>query len=332
MNKRIMITAVLLVCALLFSFGCKPIVVPPITIDYGNFEKRFDEVGFEVMDIEDSIAKGSDKMAAFVHLMEVAETNWDSADYLAKFTDGSGEAYTGKIGGKMTGRSLYLRNPSSFYYIFGSMLTESNPKEGLPAAQAMLNQCRREYSSDMKTFYQQEPKNNGKPTISYEFPFFSCDYTKAKVESFNAEEWKIKRENKDKIGEFTSFVFDEQTVLADSISIEYKEEYGYYTLYFELNLEDKEARDRATEFPRKILRDIAQSNDIEYRVYNLTMEIWDNGLIRSIETEESWEGSIKVWILPTLHGSSSSSTKDYYSWDPKDCEYASYGLDIDWIP
>lgn len=329
-KTRSLLLMLVLSFILIFTTSCDPVVVVPVDIDHGNYEKRFDDVGFNVMGIDATIAKGEDKIAAMEHLLLVAETNWDNADHVAKISSGSGEAYTGGMGGKMTVRSLYLRNNDSFYYQTAGRITEAEPAAGLSAAQAMLDQGRREYSPDMVTFYQQEPGSKGTPTMTETFPYFTCDYTKKALQTFDEEGWKQERNVKDKIGEFTSFIFNGDTVKHDSVEVTYNETFKYYTLYFELNLEDETARDLATEFPRATLRKIANSNNIEYSLYKFTMEIWDNGLIRSIATEESWSGQISVWIM-TLNGSSASTNKDYFSWDPDDSSYENNNIDLSWI-
>ena len=118
-----------------------------------------------------------------MHIMEVATTNWERADYVAKISSGGGEAYTAGMGGKMKVRSRYIRNNDTFYYEIAGRIYEANPPAALDAAQGMLNQGRREYSPDMETFYQQEPGNKGDPMMKEEFPFYSCDYSKGDLET-----------------------------------------------------------------------------------------------------------------------------------------------------
>jgi hypothetical protein len=334
-KKFIALAVIVMLLAVGFLAGCKSEEEPPdINIEgIGSYLTKFDDVSFDNMPINASIVQGSDKVAAFMHIMEVATTNWERADYVAKISSGGGEAYTAGMGGKMKVRSRYIRNNDTFYYEIAGRIYEANPPAALDAAQGMLNQGRREYSPDMETFYQQEPGNKGDPMMKEEFPFYSCDYSKGDLETFNKEQWKEEKQVKEKIGEFTSFVFNGDTV--KDIEIDYDDDEEYYTLKFALNLEDEEAREIATEFPRASLRKIADPKDeipedkkIQYKKYEYTMQIYDNGLIRTISTEESWEGLLKVWIFE-LEGSSQSKNTDYYSWDPEDCSLED--IDFDWI-
>jgi len=329
MKKKILVLALVIMVLVTFVYGCDKEAPPEDVgdINYGNYDKLFDDVDFQVIAINEEIAQGTDKVAAFEHILEVAETNSKNATCYAKVSQGGGEAYTGGVGGSMNARSRYIKNDGGFYYEIAGHIYASEPAAALPFAQDMLDQGRREYSRDMTTFYQQEPGGKGSPTMKTEFPYYTMSYpTDTEIESFDVEGWKEER-NIREIGEFTSFVFAEDTV--KDIEVTYDEENEMYTLSFALNLEDETARNKATEFPRASLRKIAKSDDIEYSVYKYTMKIWENGLIRSISTEESWSGTISVWIL-TLEGSSTSTNIDYYSWDPEDCSLDD--IDLSWVP
>lgn len=327
----IIVIFVLMTFIMVMFVGCdNAIVIAPVELDYGNFEKRYDDVDFDLVSFDTAIINGADKVAALEHMLNVAITNYDNADHVAKIAMGSGEAFTGGMGGKMTVRSIYMRNDVSYYYQIAGLITEASPSEGLSAAQIMLNQERREYTADGVTFYQQEPTNNkGKPAMITDYPYMTCDYSKGTLQNFDLEAFKVERNIKEDVGEFTSFVFNGDTISEDTIEITFDEEFGIYTLKYSLNLADETARNTATEFPRTALREISNSDNIEYKKYDVTMEIWDSGLIRSYATDESWEGSITVWVIH-LDGSSTSYNKDYYSWDPDDCDYAGNGIDVAW--
>jgi hypothetical protein len=326
---KVMFVALLLP-TLLFLYACDPEEVLPVDIEYGNFEKDFSDTTFSVTPIDSAIALGADKLTAMEHLLTVIDTNLENADHYASFSDGSGEAFTGGMGGTMTVRSMFIKNDSSFYYEIAGRLIECEPAVGKDAAQIMLNQCRREGSSDMVTFYLQEPGNAGSPTLIDAFPGFTNTFpSNTDVESFDEEGYMTDRNIKERVGEFTNFTFSRDTVLESSVNITHDDEFGFYTLQFSLNLDDTAARDLATDFPRKSLRTVAQSDDIEYSVYDMTIEVWDSGLIRKLNSEESWSGSITVlWF--TLEGSSHSLNTVYYSWDPEDCVLSQYGYNYDW--
>lgn len=316
------IICVILILILCVPFvGCKSIEIAPIEFEYGSYAQRTN-VSFELMNVNASIANGSDKALALEHLIQVADTNLQNSTNVARISFAEGEAYTGGIGGKMAMRMLMLKHGGAFYYETAGSLYEANPAAGLTAGKIFVDQASREYSSDIETFYLQSPNHKGKPQMTEEFPYFNNTYRKVKVVTENIEE-------RDNPFELTKFVFNRNTVLLDSIEIYYNSSIGLYTLTFELNLEDKEARDEATERPRSELREKG-SEDLEYVYYKYSIELWDNGLIRTVTAEESWLGSISVFIFPSITGSSESTVVDYYSWDVADSEYLET-IDLSWI-
>lgn len=318
-----LVTICILLLILIVNFSaCKKIEINPIELDYGHYEMRYD-AEYQLMSLNSNIINDDNKSLAMEHILCVADTNLQNAPYISKITFAEGEAYTGGIGGKMIMRMLMLKHNNAFYYEAAGSLYEANPAAGLQAGKIFIDQASREYSADMETFYKQNPKYKGKPTMTDDFPYFSIDYRKAKLETMTMDE----REDKDYFGKLTNFVFNSNTVKHDSIAINYIEADGLYTLSFELNLEDEAARQEATQVPRDKLREQG-SEDLEYVYYKYTMEIWDNGLIRTVTAEESWLGTIDVFFLH-LNGSSESVAKDYYSWDPSDSAHIE-SLDTSW--
>lgn len=324
--KKAFVTAIavliMVICTISFC-SCKPIDIATVELNYGNYEQRYDNVNFALQSLNADIIEGSDKALAMEHMLSVADTNLQNSVNVARLAFAEGEAYTGGVGGTMAMRMLYLKHNGAYYYEDAGSLYKANPAAGLSAGKIFVDQASREYSPDLETFYKQNPKYKGKPQMTENFPYFANEYKKAKLSTTSFEE----RENSEDFGKLTNFVFNRNTVKADTINIGYISGSQLYTLSFELNLEDEAARNEATEKPRAKLREQGSDN-LEYVYYKYIIEIWDNGLIRKVVAEESWLGTINVFFME-LTGSSHSISKEYYSWDPSDSAYLEQ-LDLSW--
>ena len=318
--------------------------VGDVEIDRGKFARRIDadDLSFNVMSINSAIAQGDDELGAILHLMEVAEHNYLNADYLARISLGGGKADAAGLKGKMAGRSFYLREYDKEYSQTIGRVYEGEPQQLLGAAQKLLDQAKRSYTINRgdlnnEVTYIQEPKSSGLPTMLEEFPYASCDYSKAKLKIIN----KDNREDEESFhlkhkGELTNFVISRESIVGDTYSISYNKSAKLYTAVFEIDLSTEEARNAFTERPRASLRKTAGSDDLEYIKYKVILELWDNGLIRTISTEESWEATLNLTSFAKPSGSSQSTNVDYYSWDDDDAEIEEYVKDgyicLEWIP
>jgi hypothetical protein len=129
-------------------------------------------------------------------------------------------------------------------------------------------------------------------------------------------------------------VISEDSLLKDSYTVVYNEDDDIYTVSFEIDVTTQDARDAYTERPRASLRKASTSNDLEYLKYKITIELWDNGTLKTFTTEEQWEATLILTSFAKPHGASQSESTDYFSWDKEDClidEYVKEGiLSIDW--
>jgi hypothetical protein len=327
-------------------------VVVPVTLERGNFEQRMeiDDLEFKTtevdglpsgyMAIDSDIAQGTDQLEAVLHLMAVAENNYYTADYLARYSDGGGSASAGPMMGKMTVRSLSIREADKSYYQTVGRIYEGDPEFLLGAAQLLLDQGKRTYTLNLGTpdevTYRQEPKNKGNPAMTETFPFATCNFSKGKLETIDAEHPDEENDFSLKYpGELTNFVISEESLLEDSYSVVYDEEYGYYTVSFAVDTSlDDNGIELYGERPQASLRKSAGSDDLYHVYYRATFVIFDNGLLKTFQSEESWDATINIG--GGIHGASSSLNTDYYSWDPDDCEIEDYVeegiIALDWVP
>lgn len=336
MRKTLFATVALVTIITLSMLLASCVTDEPVLRDedfvYRNYGVRFNDVGFTVTPINAEIAQGND-VAAALHLLDVVHANMLAADYLASASVGGGSASSSLFDmcGSLQFGDIYIRDNGAFYSQSVARVTEANsssPVDLLKLAQALLDQSDRKYSPDGETFYVQKAKGSKAVCRMIEdYPFGSSDFSTGSVEVFTLAQYMEEEFIYRDYRELSNFVFTADTILADSVSITYED--GLYTLNFEVNLEDTSARDIATEYARANMREAATSTDLEYALYKVTLEIWDNGLIRKYTKEESWAATLSIGPLKP-NGASHSITSIYYSWDPADCTFSGNNIDISW--
>ena len=351
MPKAFALILIIVFCTIVFGSCAHNETIGNVTVDKGHFEKKIDvdDISFREVDTKDggplgympinkTIAQGSDKLAAALHLFTVAEHNYYRANYIAKVSLGGGNAEAIGMKGSMKVRSLYIKEPTRSYSQSVGRVYESDPESLLTAAQIILDQGKRTFiknrDTDDEIIYKQEPKNSGGPTMIDEFPYAECDFAKGKLKTVSKgavddDDFSLKYK-----GELTNFVISEDSLLKDSYTVVYNEDDDIYTVSFEIDVTTQDARDAYTERPRASLRKASTSNDLEYLKYKITIELWDNGTLKTFTTEEQWEATLILTSFAKPHGASQSESTDYFSWDKEDClidEYVKEGiLSIDW--
>ena len=78
----------------------------------------------------------------------------------------------------------------------------------------------------------------------------------------------------------------------------------YYVCRFSLMITGDD-RDNCVHYAREYLRKSAKSDDLEYKKFDVTLEIWENGYFKMMHDEEEWEG--------TASGANTSSRSWYES-------------------
>jgi hypothetical protein len=346
--KKILLTllTLLLLSAFMFTMvGCKPVVDTPVDrpdeFSYKNYGLRYDDVSFSATPISASEVAGGGVDAA-LYILSVIDANLLAANYLASASVGGGSATSGlfELEGSLQFGDTYVRDNGAFYSQCVARVTSASssaPFNVLNLAQVLLDQSDRKYSADGQTFYVQKAAGSGAECRMIEdYPYGTSNFASGEKETLTLEEYMDAEYTKYDYRELTHFVFTADTILSDSVTLTYNE--GLYTLDFTVNLDGetivadgKTARDIATEHARANMREAATSNDLEYGLFKVTIEVYDNGMIASYTKEESWEATLTL-ISGVLEpsGSSHSVTTVYYSWDPADCTFEGNNIDISW--
>ncbi len=342
MKKFLIVISVILLIAIISvtTVGCKkpePIIPNPLDIDAGSRP----DVESQILSAElalinaglEADASEAEIEEAVLSLFYAADRVQRQSEFLFKISDGNGYAKTGAEG-YMTVRGFYLRNGTSFYSQSAGEVTSANVGTVIPnatkVARNMLDQLNRTYTDDMQTFYREKAADGEaakRPNVSAsdKFPYVSADFGDCDSETFNMEQWMVEARILEEEGELTNFAFVPEAI--KNAAIFYNADEKFYRIDFELDTSNKnEAYNNVVAKPRDGLREASTSDDLDYVVYKLSLEVWDNGYIRSISSTENWEATLKISFIK-LKGVSDSQniTKYYWDWDEAkdvidDCE------------
>ncbi len=352
-------TLALAICLIAtFSYGCKKEenVDNVGEANYSHFEQYVDAttLGFTTVAIDpDEISAGttvSDKKNNVLYVLGIADTNYaaEGRQY-AKLSLGGGSAETAGLGGEMVVRSLKIQETDRFYYQTVGRVINGDPTVALGLAQMILDQGKREYkvygnlddedeTNDWINYYQ-EPKNKGVKDMDSEdmfpdsFPYADCDYDKVAMKSdtpttaepdptFDDDDLTLELTHS-----ITDFIINNDSILDNDnliFSSEVIDGHTLYTISYELKLDTEAAQDMYTTRPRRGMRKASTSSDLEYVKYIASAKVWDNGLMQSYTSEESWEATLELNKFLKPHGASESLNTDYYSWHPYDVDIDNY--------
>lgn len=76
------------------------------------------------------------------------------------------------------------------------------------------------------------------------------------------------------------------------------------------------------------LIDSAGFDNMNFNKYILTFEVWDIGVFKFLDSEESWNGSLPIAGLSGLRMPTQSTAPCYYSYEPEDCDLSSFFEDF----
>ena len=301
---------------------------------YRSYGLRYDKVSFKNRPVNSEIAAGNDSTAKVLHFLDIINYNLITADYLAAISVGGGTASSDllNIKGGLKYGHVYVRDRGRFYLQSVAKVTEATSSLNinlLSLTQNLLNSAERKYSPDGKIFYLERVKGgHSNAKLLYSYTYGWADFRKGEHKVLNLAEYKAEEFIYRDYRELNNFVLTPDTIRRDSIRISYKD--GLYTFTFRVNLEDGVSRDKATKYARAHLREVSKSEDLEYILYKVTIEMWDNGMIRKYTKEESWKASLKLPLGIRPSGCSYSLTSVYYSWNPADCTFKTNNSDISW--
>ena len=111
--------------------------------------------------------------------------------------------------------------------------------------------------------------------------------------------------------------------LIDEDSVVITQNDGYYTVYFEADLEAAKNDDETTE----ALNNDNSGKDMQYTELKVTLEIWDCGLTKSMTIEEGWSGSVGKLVL-WYDGNATAKSTIVYSYSDEDCRECTLAEDL----
>lgn len=299
---------------------------------YNGFNLNYNENDLILLPLNSGIINSTNKTAALEHILSIATTNYENSNRKAKLSYINNEFEGSNITGKVSLRGLTLLNGHTYYYQNVGQAYDVDPSAIEGVFEIKFNQGLREYSNNMTDFYIQDAGNDGNPEAQEEFPFVSCDFDEGEVQQLNLIEIKDHNSIRSSVGEFTNYIFNCETINGKSIKISLKD--NIYKVEFSLKLDTKENIDLATELPRDALRAMYNTSDLEITKYEVTMEIWDNGLIKSFQADSDYEGTIKCQPISNPNLVFSSTAIDYYSWYLSDSiiDYVNDNtIELDWV-
>ncbi len=312
------------------------------TLD-GDYKTQLAAIKAANGEIVESIDEATLKSIA-LQLMNVAsdaKRNVNNIDdfFMFTYSDGAGSANAG-VKGEMCIRGFNITLGNNSYSQSGGPVVDGTPAL-LSVARSMLNQLSRTCTLDNGANYIQGKSasgteaNNPNPDINY-FPFMDCDFSKLTTKKWSTDLWLEKDNILNAPGELTNFALNADA-LKDGTSITYTataEGQGFWTVSFKLNCPDLETKPKEysnyVEYAKAVMgeeayakydavvtksragvRESAGSSDLEYRRYDVVMEIWDNGYLRTYSSDESWAAT----LIGIADGYTDSSNTTYYYYD-----------------
>lgn len=331
MKRSFTVISVIIIMAIItvFTMGCHkdPYIPDALDVEAGSMpDSACAIIGDELALINaglDEDATEAEVKTAVLALFNAADRVQREANLVFTISDGGGYAKSGAEG-YMTVRGFYFRNGNSYYSQSAGEVTDANvgPIAATTIARNMLDQLSRTYTADMQTFYREkaeEGKYANKPDVSaYDhFPYVTADFARCTSETFNHEEWIEEARILNNVGELSNFDFNVNAIKDAEIS--HNTDEHFYQLKFSLDTSNKDdAYVDVVNFAREGLREASNSDDLDYVVYDVIMEVWDNGYIRSFSSVENWEATLN--ILGGIHGVSDSSNVTVYYWDWEEIE------------
>jgi len=283
----------------------------------------YSKTSFAPIPINHKIAQKGD-IAAVEHILQVIDSNLIAAPSYSFYSRGGGGASSSfmDMNGRLEYGLVFIKDNGALYLQSGayvSDLTSSAGEKLSKAVRGVIDQAERHYSPDGKVFYTQKVRGfKAKTKVFNSFPYSSANYGASKLQVANRQDYISNQCIKNDIFEFSNMVMDKSTIDPNSIKIVHKD--GVYKLSYQLNLNDVHARDKATQYARSFLRNIANSDDLQFKVFKVYIEVSDNGLIKKCCREESWTGTLKLPMGLRPVGTTRSRNCFNYTFNPKACK------------
>ncbi len=272
----------------------------------------------------------------FLTVADEAKRNVDGVEdfFIFNTADGSGEAATGGIVGEMTIRSFSLTVGDVNYTQSAGPVTSATlgALNVTKIGNNLLDQLTRSVTlNNGRDTVKATTVGAGANVPDAEmdvFPYMGVDFTGLPAYTYTYDQYIIRENNLKAPGELTSFDFTPESLKGgDDLSITYGENEngdGIWTIAFKLDCPDLNDIESSgckdyVEYAKQVLgeegyqkyEDVVKfaragtrlnsaSEDLEYRQYDVVLELWDNGYIRTWSTAESWAATLYVEALAAI--------------------------------
>jgi hypothetical protein len=318
MKNRI-ITILLILSLTIFFAGCQTFEAFNTDDLYGYFNAYYSPA-VEISVIDSSIALQEDQYKATKYIVNLVKANNQLINNASYYTLIEGNMVAGNMGYiNLKGAAFFIHNDNSWYYRQFIKVRDSKPDVIIPIFQSMLDRGSRHYYDYSDTVRIQETSTSSKICGNGEFPYDSCDFSESTDYSLDIEEVTDYGNNYRSISQFE---ISDDTISDDTCSVSFNE---FYTLVFNLNL-DTDAENQV----RDMMREISGISNLEYTDVIFTLEVWENGTIKSMTVKENWSGTFNIFLTDLVITSETTSVY-YYSYNPDDCDYEILNVDLSWV-
>lgn len=264
--------------------------------------------------IENAMKKNASETTvkqAIAMIYNKANENKIASNQAITVLQGQGGAKAFGTVGSMAVRGFKVQAGTSFYYQKAAPIVECDIKALQPSLEDLLNQQERSYTNGVDAFYatgtlkgdaagillddEKNPMTKTLPFIPVEEPKKMYVKNKKNLETFMQDGYYLQNPR-----EITNFNINENTIVLNELGKDEKRiekvqtEDGdeYYICRFSLLVEG-ENRGECVEKARQYLRVSAKSDDLEYKKFDIRLEVWENGFFKMMHDEEQWEGTAK---------------------------------------
>ncbi len=289
-------------------------VVPTATASQGA-------VAVDVAKVAVSADKTNDAavLESAAYLYQLANENAHKVAFSASVSEGRGFAdviykEVIQLRGDMEVREYNCNvGTTKFYEGYGYVMTGKDLKTNkesnlLGTVRILLNYADRTYSPDGTVFYKQNKGGLDNDSVANFAPGEGgyIDWESAsKGTKYSAQQWVASGEGK--INKHYQDI-DNANILAEYVqeaSITHNDQEGYYEVFIKVD-----PTSAALNLGREGLRKSTGSKDLDYVFHEVTMQIWDCGLMRYYYTYNSWEATIKFF-----HGTSKNQYYRYFTYN-----------------
>lgn len=270
---------------------------------------------------------------AATYLFNIANGNLAKVSYFANYAFGSGVATVTnlKMSGSMQVREVRIKDGAAMYMVtmgrvingYKTSTPDKNDANILGACRLLLDYGNRKYTPDGQTFYVQTGKSkclleNSVDNFYTDTPYIDWDKCD-KVRTMTVSEFMKEDYYNKSYVETTNADITPENI--ESASIVHNDKEGYYEIEIKVDV-TSDALKLATESTRNS----ANSSDIVFVYQTIKCQIWDCGLFRIYETNDSWEGS----LINILKGYSTNEWHKYFTYNKENAPLYQIPSDTSW--